>query len=227
MFNRWKEDIACVRERDPAARSTWQILFLYPGLKAIRMYRRAHWFYQRKHYFIARAISQRAARKTGIEIHPAAQIGRRFFIDHGTGVVIGETTIIGDNVTLYQGVTLGGTGKDVGKRHPTLGNNVMVGAGAKVLGPFRVGDNSNIAAGAVVLEEVPPNSTAVGVPARIVKQNGVRVDSLDQVHMPDPLSQELCRLTMQIEKLQKEVKKLSSATEKQASPEAASMKTEQ
>lgn len=205
MFERIKEDIAAVKERDPAATSTLQILLLYPGLKAIRMHRRANWLWRHNHKFLARYVSQRAAHKTGIEIHPAATIGRRFFIDHGTGVVIGETAEIGDDVTLYQGVTLGGTGKDSGKRHPTIGNGVMIGAGAKVLGPFKVGDNSNIAAGAVVLEEIPPDCTAVGVPARVVKRNGLRVDCLDQVHMPDPVSQELCRMRVQIERLQKEV----------------------
>lgn len=205
MFERIKEDIAAVKERDPAATSTLQILLLYPGLKAIRMHRRANWLWRHNHKFLARYVSQRAAHKTGIEIHPAATIGRRFFIDHGTGVVIGETAEIGDDVTLYQGVTLGGTGKDSGKRHPTIGNGVMIGAGAKVLGPFKVGDNSNIAAGAVVLEEIPPDCTAVGVPARVVKRNGLRVDRLDQVHMPDPVSQELCRMRVQIERLQKEV----------------------
>ena len=166
MFERIKEDIAAIKERDPAATSTIQILLLYPGFKAIRMHRRANWLWRHNHKFWARYVSQRAARKTGIEIHPAATIGKRFFIDHGTGVVIGETAEIGDDVTLYQGVTLGGTGKDSGKRHPTIGNGVMIGAGAKVLGPFKVGDNSNIAAGAVVLEEIPPDCTAVGVPAR-------------------------------------------------------------
>ena len=205
MFERIKEDIAAVKERDPAATSTLQISLLCPGLKAIRMHRRANWLWRHNHKFLARYVSQRAARKTGIEIHPAATIGRRFFIDHGTGVVIGETAEIGDDVTLYQGVTLGGTGKDSGKRHPTIGNGVMIGAGAKVLGPFKVGDNSNIAAGAVVLEEIPPDCTAVGVPARVVKRNGLRVDCLDQVHMPDPVSQELCRMRVQIERLQKEV----------------------
>lgn len=205
MFERIKEDIAAVKERDPAATSTLQILLLYPGFKAIRMHRRANWLWRHNHKFLARYVSQRAAHKTGIEIHPAATIGRRFFIDHGTGVVIGETAEIGDDVTLYQGVTLGGTGKDSGKRHPTIGNGVMIGAGAKVLGPFKVGDNSNIAAGAVVLEEIPPDCTAVGVPARVVKRNGLRVDRLDQVHMPDPVSQELCRMRVQIERLQKEV----------------------
>ena len=169
------------------------------------MHRKAHWFWTHNHKFIARAISQRAVRKTGIEIHPAAKIGKRFFIDHGTGVVIGETAEIGDDVTLYQGVTLGGTGKDVGKRHPTIGNGVMIVAGAKVLGPFKVGDNSNIAAGAVVLDEIPENCTAVGVPARIVKQYGKRVDKLDHIHIPDPVSQELCKMSVKIDKLQKEL----------------------
>ncbi len=205
MFDRLREDISTFKRRDPAARSTLEIFFLYPGLKAIRMHRRANWCYRRRMFFLARWISQRAARKTGIEIHPAATIGRRFFIDHGTGVVIGETTVIGDDVMIYQGVTLGGTGKDTGKRHPTIGNNVMIGAGAKVLGPFKVGDNSNIAAGAVVLDEIPPDCTAVGVPAHIVRRNGVRVDDLDQVHIPDPVAQELCRLEHQVSQLRKQL----------------------
>ena len=207
MFDRLKEDIQAVKDRDPAATSTLQILLLYPGLKAIRMHRRANWLWRHNHKFWARYVSQRAVRKTGIEIHPAAKIGHRFFIDHGTGVVIGETAEIGDDVTLYQGVTLGGTGKDTGKRHPTIGNGVLIGAGAKVLGPFKVGDNSNIAAGAVVLEEIPPDSTAVGVPARVVKRRGKRVD-LDQVHIPDPVSQELCKMSVHIERLEKELAKL-------------------
>lgn len=207
MFDRLKEDIQAVKDRDPAATSTLQILLLYPGLKAIRMHRRANWLWRHNHKFWARYVSQRAVRKTGIEIHPAAKIGRRFFIDHGTGVVIGETAEIGDDVTLYQGVTLGGTGKDTGKRHPTIGNGVLIGAGAKVLGPFKVGDNSNIAAGAVVLEEIPPDSTAVGVPARVVKRRGKRVDDLDQVHIPDPVSQELCKMSVHIERLEKELAK--------------------
>ena len=205
MFSRLKEDIETFRQRDPAARSDLEVLLLYPGLKAIRMYRRANWCYRHRLFFLARWISQRAVRKTGIEIHPAAQIGRRFFIDHGTGVVIGETTVIGDDVTIYQGVTLGGTGKDTGKRHPTIGNNVMIGSGAKVLGPFKVGDNSNVAAGAVVLEEIPPNCTAVGVPARIVRRDGIRVDELDQVHIPDPVSQELCKLEYKISVLSRKL----------------------
>ena len=205
MFKIIKEYIQTVRDRDPAAKSAAEIMFLYPGLKAIRMYRRAHWLWEHNHRFLARAVSQRAVKKTGIEIHPAAKIGKRFFIDHGTGVVIGETTEIGDDVTLYQGVTLGGTGKDIGKRHPTIGNGVMVGAGAKVLGPFKVGDNSNIAAGAVVLEEIPPNCTAVGVPARVVKQDGIRVDKLDQIHIPDPIEQELCYMRRRIDLLEKKI----------------------
>lgn len=207
MFDVLKEDIKTVLERDPASSSAMEVLLLYPGLKAVRAHRRAHWFYCHNMKFIARYISQRSAKKTNIEIHPGAKIGRRFFIDHGTGVVIGETAEIGDDVTIYQGVTLGGTGKDTGKRHPTIGNGVMIGSGAKVLGPFKVGDNSNIASGAVVLDEIPPDSTAVGVPARVVKRNGKRVDNLDQVHIPDPVSQELCRLNIKIEQLERELKK--------------------
>ena len=205
MFSRLKEDISCVKDRDPAARSFLEIWLLYPGLRAVRMHRKANWCYRHKLFFFARWISQRAVRKTGIEIHPAATIGRRFFIDHGTGVVIGETTVIGDDVTMYQGVTLGGTGKDTGKRHPTIGNGVMVGSGAKVLGPFTVGDNSVIAAGAVVLNEIPPNCTAVGVPAKVVKQNGKRV-SLDQIHIPDPVQMELDTLKKRIAELEEKVK---------------------
>lgn len=203
MFRQLREDIACVKDRDPAARSAIEILLLYPGLKAIRLHRLANKFYKKKLYFMARWISQRASKKTGIEIHPAVQIGKRFFIDHGTGVVIGETCVIGDDVTIYQGVTLGGTGKDTGKRHPTIGNNVMIGAGAKVLGPLNIGDNSKIASGAVVLSDIPPDSTAVGVPARVVKREGMRVDDLDQVHIPDPVAQEIARLENEIIELKK------------------------
>ena len=192
-------DIAAVRQRDPAARSDLEILLLYSGVHAILAYRVAHKLYLSKHYFAARAVSQWARHKTGIEIHPGATIGKGLFIDHGMGVVIGETTEIGDNCTLYQGVTLGGTGKDVGKRHPTLGNNVLVGAGAKVLGPFKIADNSKIAANAVVLEEVPENSTAVGIPARVVRRHGRRVDDLDQVHIPDPVAQELSRIEKKLD----------------------------
>lgn len=208
MFKRLKEDIACVKARDPAARSALEVLLLYPGLKAIRMHRRAHWFFNHKFYFLARWISQKAVRKTGIEIHPAAKLGRRVFIDHGMGVVIGETAVVGNDVTIYQGATLGGTGKETGKRHPTIGNHVIIGAGAKVLGPFEVGDNSNIAAGAVVLDAIPPNSTAVGVPARVVKCNGRRIEELDQVHIPDPVAQEFCKLTVKLENLEKRLKSM-------------------
>ena len=192
-------DIAAVRQRDPAARSDLEILLLYSGVHAILAYRVAHKLYASKHYFLARAISQLARHFTGIEIHPGATIGKGLFIDHGMGVVIGETTEIGDNCTLYQGVTLGGTGKDVGKRHPTLGNNVLVGAGAKVLGPFKIEDNSKIAANAVVLKEVPENSTAVGIPARVVRKGGRKPDDLDQVHIPDPVAQELARIEKKLD----------------------------
>ncbi len=201
MFERLREDVNAVRERDPAARSFWEVFFLYPGVKAIRMHRRAHFYYKHNMMFLARLVSQRAARKTGIEIHPGATIGRRLVIDHGTGVVIGETTEIGDDVLIYQGVTLGGTGKDTGKRHPTIGNNVMISAGAKVLGPFKIGDNSRVAAGAVVLAEVPPNSTVVGVPARVVRQDGKRV-ALDQIHIPDPVKQKMDSLESRIVELE-------------------------
>lgn len=209
MFEQIKEDIRAAMERDPAATSALEVFFLYPGVKAIRAYRRAHKHYLKGHHFRARMISQRAAKKTGIEIHPGATIGRRLVIDHGHGVVIGETAEIGDDVLIYQGVTLGGTGKDTGKRHPTIGNNVMISAGAKVLGPLKVGDNSRIAAGAVVLDEVPPNSTVVGVPARVVKQDGKKVycKSLDQIHIPDPIAQEISKLEKRIKALEGEIKK--------------------
>ena len=201
-----KEDVAAVRERDPAARSNAEVLLLYSGVHALIAYRIAHGLHKNKHYFAARAISQAAKMVTGIEIHPAATIGKGLVIDHGTGVVIGETAEIGDNCTIYQGVTLGGTGKDVGKRHPTLGNNVMVGAGAKVLGPFYIGDNTKIAANAVVLEEIPENCTAVGIPAKVVKRQGVRVaNDLDQIHIPDPVAQEIKRLEDKLTALEEEI----------------------
>lgn len=190
-----KEEIRIIRERDPAIHSNMEV-FLYPSFKVMIYYRIAHKLYIKKHYFWARWISQRAVRKTGIEIHPGAQIGRGFFIDHGQGVTIGETTVIGDNVTLYQGVTLGGTGKEQGKRHPTIGNNVMISTGAKVLGSFTIGDNSKIGAGSVVLEEVPPNSTVVGVPGRVVKRNNELLpqEELDQVNLPDPVREDIAGL---------------------------------
>lgn len=201
MFKQLKEDIQCIKDRDPAAASVLEILLLYPGLRAVRSHRKANWCHRHNLHFLARWLSQRCVRRTGIEIHPGATIGKRFFIDHGTGVVIGETTEIGDDVTIYQGVTLGGTGKDVGKRHPTVGNNVMIGAGAKVLGPIKIGDNTKIAAGSVVLHEIPANSTAVGTPARVVKQDGVKVEALDQIHIPDPVAQEIERLEEMIKAL--------------------------
>ena len=200
-----RTDIEAVKARDPAAKSDVEILFLYSGVHALLAYRVSHKLYVGKHYFSARLVSQLARFFTGIEIHPGAKIGKGLFIDHGMGVVIGETTEIGDNCTLYQGVTLGGTGKDTGKRHPTLGDNVMVGAGARVLGPFKIGSNTKVASGAVVLEEIPEESTAVGIPARVVRKAGKRPDSLDQVHIPDPVSQELCKLEQKIKKLEEEL----------------------
>ncbi len=212
MFRNIKRDIRLIKERDPAARGTIEILLTYPSLTAVRSYRIAHWFHIHGMVTIARIISQRARSRTGIEIHPGAKIGKGLFIDHGMGVVIGETAELGDNCLLYQGVTLGGTGKDKGKRHPTLGNNVLVGSGAKVLGPFKVGNNVKIAANAVVLNAIPDNCTAVGVPARVVKMNGKRVRSvmseIDQVHIPDPVSLELCRLRSEVDSLRKEVARL-------------------
>ena len=208
MFDLLKEDIQAIKDRDPAAKSSLEIFLLYPGLKAIRMYRRAHKHYLKGHSFRARYISQKAARKTGIEIHPGATIGRRLVIDHGTGIVIGETTEIGDDVLIYQGVTLGGTGKDVGKRHPTIGNGVMISAGSKVLGPITIGDNSRVAAGAVVLKDVPPDSTVDGVPAHVVRQNGKKVDvkPLDQIHIPDPVQQEIDNINRKLKKLEEQIK---------------------
>lgn len=209
IIRSYRAEIQSIKDRDPAASSTLEIL-TYAGLHAVAMYRVAHWFYLKDMKFAARLISQTARFLTGIEIHPGAKIGKGLLIDHGSGVVIGETAVIGDNCLLYQGCTLGGTGKDQGKRHPTLGNNVMVGCGAKVLGPFTVGDNSKIAANAVVLESVPANCTAVGVPARIVKQNGKRTLDLDQVHIPDPISQEICKNRVEISRLTKRIEQLEA-----------------
>ena len=209
MLDRLRADIRAVKERDPAARGTLEVLLLYSGLHAIMLHRPAYWLYNHKHFFLARWISQFAKFCTGVEIHPGAKIGTGVFIDHGCGIVIGETAEVGDGCTLYQGVTLGGTGKDTGKRHPTLGKNVTVGSGAKVLGPFTIGDNSKIAAGAVVLKEIPPNATAVGVPAQVVKLDGVRVTpDLDQIHMPDPVGMEFTALQKQLEALTERVGRL-------------------
>ena len=195
IISRLKEEIAIIRQRDPAIHSAMEV-FLYPSFKVMLHYRLAHKLYRKKHYFLARWISQRGVRKTGIEIHPGAVIGKGFFIDHGNGVIIGETAVIGDNVTLYQGVTLGGTGKEQGKRHPTIGNNVMISAGAKVLGSFKIGDNSKIGAGSVVLNEVPPGSTVVGVPGRVVKRNNMALpqETMNQTDLPDPVKEDIASL---------------------------------
>ncbi|MBQ9673599.1 MAG: serine O-acetyltransferase [Ruminococcus sp.] len=210
MFRTMKSDLDAVMERDPAARNRLEVFLLYSGYKAVRSHRRAHWFFNHNMKLIARFISQRSRHKTGIEIHPGAKIGKGLFIDHGMGVVIGETTIIGENCTLYQGVTLGGTGKETGKRHPTLGNNVLVGSGAKVLGPFKIGDNSRIAAGAVVLNEIPPDCTAVGVPAQVVKMHGERIDILDQIHYTNPVTQQIQKLNKEIAKLKERLNSLEA-----------------
>lgn len=204
-----KEEIQVVKERDPAIKSNLEV-FLYPSFRVILRYRLAHKLYLKKHYFLARWISQRAARKTGIEIHPGATIGKGLFIDHGSGVIIGETTVIGDNVTLYQGVTLGGTGKEQGKRHPTLEDNVMVSAGAKILGSFTIGENSKIGAGSVVLEEVPPNCTVVGVPGRIVRMGNKKVPrtDMDQVHLPNPVLDDIRKLQEENIWLNRELRRL-------------------
>lgn len=218
FFKLINEEVKIAFDRDPAARSKAQVLLLYPGVRALISYRIAHYFEKKGHHFIADWISKHTRKKTGIEIHPAAQIGKGVFIDHGMGVVIGETAVVGDYCTIYQGVTLGGTGKDKGKRHPTIGKNVTIGSGAKVLGPFTVGDNSKIAANAVVLREIPPDSTCVGVPAHIVKLGNKRVApaklgyvptaDLDQIHIPDPISMELCKLESEIRRLNKKLEEM-------------------
>ncbi len=211
FFKYVKQEIEVIKDRDPAIKSTWEV-FLYPSFTAILQYRKAHRLYEQKHYYRARKISQKTARKTGIEIHPGAQIGEGLFIDHGHGVVIGETAIIGDNVTLYQGVTLGGTGKEQGKRHPTVGSNVMIGAGAKVLGSVTIGSNCKIGAGSVVLKDVPDNSTVVGVPGRIVIQNDVRVATdLDQIHLPDPVMNDIDDLKRENSELKERLERLEAA----------------
>ncbi len=208
VFDRIKKDIAVVFDRDPAARSVLEVLLCYPGLKAIWYHRIAHWLWVRNFKLLARIVSQMARFFTQIEIHPGATIGEGFFIDHGSGVVIGETTEIGNNVTLYQGVTLGGTGKEKGKRHPTLGDDVVVGNGARILGSFTVGDGSRIGAGAVVLKEVPPNSTVVGNPGRIVWANGKRVDRLDHVHMPDPVADRFDTIQKDLQEMRRRLEEL-------------------
>lgn len=211
-----KEEFEVIKERDPSIKTPLEVL-LYPSFRVMLSYRKAHKQYLKGHYFRARKISQKAARKTGIEIHPGATIGKGFFIDHGSGVIIGETTIIGENVTLYQGVTLGGTGKETGKRHPTLCDNVMVSAGAKIIGSFTIGENSKIGAGSVVLEEVPPNCTVVGVPGRIVKRDNIKIprSDMDQCHLPDPVMEDITilqhensALCNKLIDLEKEIKEL-------------------
>lgn len=197
-----KSYVAAAMEKDPAATSKIMVLFTYPGVKALMWHRPANWCYRHKMKFLARVISQHVRFWTGIEIHPGATIGKGVFIDHGAGVVIGETAEVGNNVTLYQGVTLGGTGKDAGKRHPTIEDNVVIAAGAKVLGPFTVGKGSKIGAGSVVLKPVPENCTVVGVPGRIVKQDGKRVDSLNQVELPDPVLEELRRINARLAQIE-------------------------
>jgi len=209
FVNEVRYDVESIRQRDPAATGSAEILLLYSGLHARTAHRISHKLYERGHTFSARAVSQLARLVTGIEIHPGATIGKGLVIDHGAGVVIGETAEIGDNCTIYQGVTLGGTGKDVGKRHPTLGDNVMVGAGAKILGPLEIGDNVKIAAGAVVLENIPDDSTAVGIPARVVRVKGVRIaNDLDQIHIPDPVEQKLTAINTELRRLRKRVAEL-------------------
>ena len=217
-----KNEIKVIRDRDPAIHSDMEV-FLYPSFKVMMHYRIAHKLYTQGHYFLARWVSQRGVRKTGIEIHPGAQIGENFFIDHGNGVIIGETAIVGNNVTLYQGVTLGGTGKEHGKRHPTIGDNVMISAGAKVLGSFTIGENSKIGAGSVVLEAVPPNCTVVGVPGRIVKRNNQKLvrEDMNQVDLPDPVNEDIkalqhanSEMTNRIIELERELKMLKKSENK-------------
>lgn len=220
MIKNIKEEIDIIRERDPAIHSSLEV-FLYPSFKVMIHYRVAHKLYLKGHYFLARWVSQRGVRKTGIEIHPGAKIGKGFFIDHGNGVIIGETTVIGNNVTMYQGVTLGGTGKEHGKRHPTIEDNVMISAGAKILGSFTIGANSKIGAGSVVLEAVPPNSTVVGVPGRVVKRNNRALPREDmcQVDLPDPvreditcLQKENSELTNRVLELERQIKQLGKSS---------------
>ena len=209
MFKRMREDIRCIFEQDPAARSTIEVVLTYSGLHAIWAHRFAHALFKRNLLFLARAVSQISRFFTGIEIHPGATIGRRLFIDHGMGIVIGETCEIGDDVTLYQGVTLGGTGKEKGKRHPTLHNNVLVASGAKVLGSITIGENSKVGAGSVVLKDVPPNSTVVGIPGKVVMKNGVRVkQKLDHHKLPDPVEETCNQMKMEIEQLKSRLEQL-------------------
>ena len=213
MFRRVKQDIDWVFENDPAAKSKLEVWLCYPGLHAVWMYRITHWLWLRDWRVLARWLSQVARSLTGIEIHPGATIGDRLFIDHGIGVVVGETTVIGDNVVLYQNVTLGGTGKEKGKRHPTIGNNVVIGAGAKVLGNITVGENSRIGAGSVALRNVPENSTLVGVPGHVVLRNGKRIVITDPKQINDPLSDALSFLAGEVRELRLKIQKLEGCEE--------------
>lgn len=210
MWNIIAEDLNNVFDQDPAARSRWEVILTYSGLHAIWAHRVAHWFWRKKLYFFARTLSQFTRFLTGIEIHPGAKIGRRFFMDHGMGIVIGETCEIGDDVTLFQGVTLGGTGKEKGKRHPTIGNDVLISAGARVLGSIMIGDHSKIGAGSVVLHNVPADSTVVGIPGRVVRQNGQKVHhhDLDHADLPDPVADKIAQLENEINILSLEIQKL-------------------
>jgi serine O-acetyltransferase len=209
MFKGLLDDARSIARRDPAAKSVLEVFLLYPGFHALIYHRISHWLYRRKVFFLARWVSQIGRAATGVEIHPGAKLGKGLFIDHGMGVVIGETAEVGDNCTIYHGVTLGGTGKEKGKRHPTIGDNVLIGAGAKLLGPINIGDNAMIGAGSVVLDDVEPETTVTGVKARAVRRSGRKVApsiELDQVHIPDPVAQELCRMLMRIEHLESEVR---------------------
>lgn len=226
MFKTLRSDIQAVFANDPAATSLFEVIFTYSGLHALWAHRVAHWFYRRNFKTIARIISQLSRFFTGIEIHPGAKIGERFFIDHGMGVVIGETCEIGNDVVLYQGVTLGGTGKEKGKRHPTIGDHVVISSGAKVLGSFKVGDNARIGANAVVLKEVPPNSTVVGIPGKIVKQNGVRMNKLDHGNLPDPVIDICSQLQSQIDELRKMVEELQQAGANESQTDAVQSETD-
>lgn len=208
FINTIREDIKTVQAQDPAAQNGLVIFLSYPGLHAKWNHVPEHWLWEHGHRSLARVLSQITRHITGVEIHPAAQIGKHFFIDHAMGVVIGETTIVGDNCVLYQGVTLGGTGKHVGKRHPTVGNGVMIGAGAKLLGPITIGDGARIAAGAVVINDIPANCTAVGVPARVVRIGGRRVEELDQTGITDPVAQQICILQQRVGELEKTINAL-------------------
>ncbi len=208
MFKQYMEDVRSFIAHDPATENPLEVILLYPGFKALRSHKRANWFFKHNMPFIARAISQHSAHKTGIEIHPGATIGRRVVIDHGHGIVIGETAEVGDDVMIYQGVTLGGTGKDIGKRHPTIESGVMIGAGAKVLGPITIGKNAKVAAGAVVVKDVEANATVVGVPGEVVRIDGERVDDLDQIHIPDPLMNAIKANEAKIAELEENIKRI-------------------